>query len=344
MNDNFVLLRRTDPVEGEMLAGLLQRQGIPTRLVGKSPALLGAGPSIIETRLEVPESMLEQARELIEEVSYVGANATFDEPDQALPPEGERADAQAARTSAERRHPIMGAGIAFAIPGGCHLYARRPWTALLVALGLLLSLVLAIMADASRSVATAGLAGLIGMVACDIVAGLRAVRAFNGGVRVGRGGQVWRGLLLLVIGATVATAMGFVSLVPGWARAMRLASFAVSCSESSITVEHHGRGELEAAVDAVLVVESREEELRPVDMSRAPFALAPGRPHTVPISVEESTRRGCAERPRSCRFDFSLLVTRPGGRVDVQGVGSCRPPWGRAEVVQGELRDPEGRR
>lgn len=82
MSGRFITIRHVaDPVEAEMLADLLQQEGIPTTIPGNNhSAMLGGGLAAAAFRvpLQVPEEEAERARAIL------GALEEYDEVDPAL--------------------------------------------------------------------------------------------------------------------------------------------------------------------------------------------------------------------------------------------------------------------
>ena len=142
--DGYVTIHRTtDAAQGELLAETLRSDGIDARFHRVSSALIGVPTSMIEMTIDVPAPSEARARELLRDLEYVGASDTAAEAGEAagrvrrLPtPKPPRPAARAGRRAAPAARRCSRRGSRFFCPGGAHLYARRPWTALVVALGL----------------------------------------------------------------------------------------------------------------------------------------------------------------------------------------------------------------
>jgi hypothetical protein len=183
-----------DPLHGETLAQLLRDGGVNARLLGtRNAALIGVAPHILSLRIEVPASDEERARELID---------AFENAHPATP----RDPAMRDDPETSKRSPVLAGGSAFILPGGSHFYSHRPWTALMLALGIVVAFVaMAAGHDQESTCAALAFAGLIG---CDLIGGQRAVRAWNRGERVAAGRQLLTGITLVVATAVVAVAVG----------------------------------------------------------------------------------------------------------------------------------------
>ena len=161
--DGYVTIHRTtDAAQGELLAETLRSDGIDARFHRVSSALIGVPTSMIEMTVDVPIESEARARELLRDLEYVGADAA------AKPAvgEGEDGDAEPEGTRRPLRNPVMAAGFAFFVPGGGHLNARRPWTTLVLAAGVVGWFAVA-MATRSAVVFEFVVAILIATVACD---------------------------------------------------------------------------------------------------------------------------------------------------------------------------------
>src|SRR3954468_1285758 len=170
-DDGYIAIHRTtDIAEGELLAEMLRREGIAARFHRVSSALIGVPTSMIEMSVDVPIASEERARQLLRDLEYLGADAA------AKPAVDEGGDAAPEEPRRPRLFPVLAVGFAFFLPGGGHLYARRPWTMLVLALGVAAWFAVA-MAAGSAVVLEFALAILIATVACDVVAGVRAARA-----------------------------------------------------------------------------------------------------------------------------------------------------------------------
>ena len=206
------ILRTTDPAQGELVAEMLRREGIDARFHQVSSTLIGMPGNLFEMTVDVPIEREALARELLADLEYVGA-AEASREERREPGAGAGEDEEpdeAARDAAtealpSRRHPLFAAGFALFCPGGGHLYARRPWTALLLALGAVVCLAMAIAGAAGKD-AVVLFTTCCAIVVCDAVAGVRAARAEAKGQHPSRDGQLLRGLGLLCLAGVVGSA------------------------------------------------------------------------------------------------------------------------------------------
>src|SRR4029079_18626785 len=95
-----------------------------------------------------------------------------------------------------RRYPFLAAGFALILPGGAHLYARRPWSALVVAVGAVGCLIV-IVAARSLLMFQVSVAILIAIVALDAIGGAREARTEIEGWSPARGAQLAAGFQIL---------------------------------------------------------------------------------------------------------------------------------------------------
>ena len=243
--DGFVTIHRTtDAAQGELLAETLRSDGIDARFHRVSSALIGVPTSMIEMTIDVPARSEARARELLRDLEYVGASDTAPEAGDAgvageAAADVETGEAGGARGEARRfrRNPLLAPGFAFLLPGGAHLYARRPWTTLVVALGLLSCFVGVVVSHGALDLEIAFAIG-IALVLCDAVGGLRAARAENRALTVSRGRQLAAGFGLAGIAVALGTGVGLATMTPRMSRARQLAKYKVSCTGAAITVEN----------------------------------------------------------------------------------------------------------
>src|SRR4029079_8946635 len=129
--DGYVAIHRTtDVAQGELLAETLRGEGIDARFHRVSSALIGVPTSMIEMTVDVPLASEARARELLRDLEYLGAAERAAEA--SAPEAGGRAE----EVRRYARRAVLAPGFALLLPaGGGHLYARRPWTALVIGLG-----------------------------------------------------------------------------------------------------------------------------------------------------------------------------------------------------------------
>lgn len=193
MADGYVTVHKTnDPIEAEMLEELLRDSGLDVRLLGtRNAALLGAAQHIMNLRLEVPAEQAEQAKELLKAYTAKG-EPTADQEVQASADE-EKDWAQ----HRERLSHVKAAGATIVIFGGSHMYARRPYTSLFIALGQLVAFAGLLFGSYLEHNAATLL--FFGLLLFDLVFGQLAIYAWNRGERAGKGRQALSGLLAVLV-------------------------------------------------------------------------------------------------------------------------------------------------
>lgn len=212
MTDDFVtLLTTTDAMAVDVLEQMLQQEGLPHRVIGnRNAAAVGGAPHIFDIRVEVPRQLEDEALEVARRVFDPDPLGDLDRDDL---PEELREPQEAAEASdtpppggARRLRPLFAAGVVLLFPGGCHLYARRPWTALLIAPAEVAAFFM--LAMGSWTVWMSGGLLLGGLLASDLIGGQFAVRAYNRGERPVSGAQLLRGLAFLVLAGAFAAWIG----------------------------------------------------------------------------------------------------------------------------------------
>jgi hypothetical protein len=198
MADGYVTVHKTnDPIEAEMLEELLRDSGLDARLIGtRNAALLGAAQHIMNLRLEVPADQEELAKELLRAYSTKG-EPSGEQPEVQASAEEEKDWAQ----HRERLSHLKDGGATIVIFGGSHMYARRPYTTLFIALGQLLALVGILFGSYLEHNAATLL--FFGLLLFDLLFGQLAISAWNRGERAGKGKQALSGLLAVVVLGTL---------------------------------------------------------------------------------------------------------------------------------------------
>jgi hypothetical protein len=220
--DHVVAFRSSSLPEAEMVLELLRGEGLAARLIRPQGILAGAALNLYETRIEVPASSAAHAAELLADLEVLGSSEEMDRghdvADEPRP-----------------RLPIIAAGIGLLFPGGSHLYARRPWTTLVVALGFVIALALRA-AAADPVMAQFSFVMMLAVVASDLTGGLWALGSTNGDQKTSRSSQIGRGLIL--VGTAIALAAGVTAVLdaPRRARVRMLARFSVTCTPDAIQI------------------------------------------------------------------------------------------------------------
>lgn len=236
-----------DRVEAELFRSTLEAEGLEVRVTGfTDAALLGAAPGILPITLSVKAEEVDRARALLDALKHP-VEAEAEPPPEYSDPE----PPETGRPRADQRRPYLAAGLTFFVPGGAHLYARRPWTAAVFALGWVG--VIALAGSWRTSSAAGGLVVLL--LAFDLIGGVRAARVFNRGVDASRGRQLALGVAL--VGVAVGLSQGGAAF-----EAMRAARVAaeleqleVACTAERLSVTNRGSAPRFVALTPVRVAE-----------------------------------------------------------------------------------------
>jgi hypothetical protein len=229
------VLRTTDPSQGELVAEMLRREGIEARFHQVRSTLIGIAGNLIEMTVDVPIALEARAREVLADLEYVGAAEAADQDGR----EGAQHDASGPLRS--RRHPLLAAGFALLLPaGGGHLYARRPWTALIIASGVVVAVACLVTASIAHRpiVSEVAIAIWVAIIACDALGGVRAARGEGSGEKRSQSAQVSAGVVLLGAAIVLGTGLLLAIAGPRLARMWRLAKYQVSCGDGTIVVKN----------------------------------------------------------------------------------------------------------
>lgn len=346
-DDGTVTIHRTtDAAQGELMAELLRRAGIEARFHDVASTRIGMPPALIEMTVDVPAESEAQARELLADLENAGAAEELERGEEG---------AEGVRAQPALRYPFLAAGFALILPGGAHVYARRPWTALALAIGVVASL--AVMA-ATRGKLTIEFAFtvLIATVACDAVAGVRAARAANRGEQRSRGQQIAAGVSLLAAAIAVGGGVRFATAAQRVMWTRELAKYKVSCTDREIFVENQsGRSRVIQLWQMRVGATSRSgHELYTVGIKGADYVtVAPGERGTFTPAVGDWLARSCGfsgasgqpfarelpSRPFLCGYVFGFGTRDPKDdpRSLIYGYGTCVPAEGHGGEATGEL-------
>jgi hypothetical protein len=251
------------------------------------------------------------------------------------------------------------------IPGGGHLYARRAWTALVLAAEMVGCLAIA---GTTRSAVAFefAFAVLIATVACDAVGGVRAARAEARGEHRGRGRQMLRGLGLIGVAILVGGAARFASGAPRLVHTWKLSRYGVSCADNSIVIENGGdeTAEIEIANLKIGAFSLYGRETYDVGIKGGRYlTLLPGGRGAVTPDVADWLARSCGfpsapeppaaaflgikaleapemPAPRSMQCGFAFAFAARKGMDDADGlgaVGTCVPPTSPGATAVGKL-------
>lgn len=175
------VVRPLDSVEGEIMLQVLRDHDIDCRLVGtRNAALIGVGPQLTPLRIEVDSTRVADARALLAEL-----RPEKRDDDEELP---------------HPRRAILAFGCVILFFGGSHLYARRPWTAGVLAITQLSALLL----HGGWPNGEIKAASITTILVLDAVMGTRAAMAHNRGQRPSPLRQSLAGLAWAAAAAVVA--------------------------------------------------------------------------------------------------------------------------------------------
>ena len=265
------------------------------------------------------------------------------------------------------RSRVVGAGLAFFVPGGSHLYARRPWTSLVLALGWIPCLVVA--SGKHEIASAAGALGLGGLVLADIIFGLRALRSAGRRTEPPRRlRQLARGLGLALGAGILGASLALLGSLPEWLARRELSRFEVSCDEASVSVANHGNEPRTVTLERVAVQSWPDILLAAADTAavklRGPAALtvAPGERVSFPFELPDSFPALCGVPPprpgahvelrflidpplvqaqRHCNLAFDFVSAEPqSSRPGLRASGSCSPPRGEGADARATLSYP----
>ena len=391
-SDGYVTIHRTtDAAQGELLAEMLRREGIDARFHRVSSALIGFATSMIEMTVDVPAAAEPRARQLIADLEYAGAAEALDQTEgvEVEPAEVDRAaradigsdggegedqedEGAAANPGASRgpglsnRRPIFAAGFAVFVPGAGHLYARRAWTALLLAGGAAGCLWIAVSAP-TTVVLESAFAVLVAIVACDAIGGVRAARAEVRGEHASLGRQLGRGLILLGIAIVVGTGARFAAAAPHLVRSRQLDEYAVSCSDREIVIDSQGSVERRVQI-ADLKVQAESPlgtQFYDIGIGGPQFMrVSPGGHLSAFPDVADWLARACkfpsvpartgvehfagdareelqypVPHPTACGFSFAFTARDHEGYGEtLRAIGTCVPPKVPGKMASGSLQ------
>ena len=227
------IFRTTDTAQGGLVAEMLRGEGIDARFHTINTALIGLHGGLIEMELTVPVESEAQALELLADLEYVGAAEAIDQGQDVGPDD---VDEVAAPAAASRWRALARAGFTLFLPGTCHLYAGRPWTALVLALAASWCISGAIAADRGSTRFDIAVATICMIVLCDMIQGVRVAAAEIRGVRASVARQVVAGVVLAVVAGLLGLAASTAVVAPRLWRAHVLKRFNVTCTRSGVVL------------------------------------------------------------------------------------------------------------
>jgi hypothetical protein len=354
------ILRTTDPSQGELVAEMLRREGIEARFHQVRSTLIGMAGNLIEMTVDVPAAAEARAREVLADLEFVGAAEAADQDAREGPCD------DAGGPLRFRRHPLLAAGFALLLPaGGGHLYARRPWTALIVACGVVVDVAFLVVASIVHKplVSEVAIAIWVAIIACDAFGGVRAARPEGSGEQRSQAAQVAAGVGLL--GAAIVLGVGLLLAIAGprLARMWRLAKYQVSCGDGTIVIKNRDDRAHTVGISNIRIAARPifgPDQLHPAGpVGPSLMDLAPGSRGVLTVEAPAWLAEACgftrairaqtwlrhsafASRPGSVPahfecgflFDFSAQPIQGGA---YEAYGACTPS-GASDEVDGVLR------
>jgi hypothetical protein len=172
----WVVLRHfDDAMDAEITLNFLRDHGVRVEVRGNSvnSATLNRFITVIDIRLVVPAEDLEHAKEVLTAMTSEATEHPFRG---ARPPEL-ALDEGADRTLVQRRHRSAALILAILVPiAGGHFYARHTGAAIVLALGIVGSFLVALTLGSPQLLVASAI-----LVALDATFSMRAVRRFNEG-------------------------------------------------------------------------------------------------------------------------------------------------------------------
>lgn len=338
-DDGYVTIHRTtDAAQGELLAETLRSAGIDARFHRVSSTLIGIPTLLIEMTVDVPAKLEAQALEVLRDLEYVGADDAA-QPDGREEPgekaEGAEDEEGEARPSAWRA--VARAGFTLFLPGTCHLYAGRPWTALVLGTGA--SAYVGLMIAATRSsIFEAALTAVLAIVAGDMIGGVRAARADALGRKADRRRQITSGFLVLAVASLFGVVARTAMAVPRMWRGHLVSRFSVTCTRSSLVLESRDDDDRNVTMRwaAITTPRTAGSDLGyDVPFSGSPvFRLRAGTTERVSLKPHPDVLASCRDA-RECRMVFAGTIEAADGQGPrpLHVSGACTPGWGEDGAV-----------
>jgi hypothetical protein len=342
--DGYVTIHRTtDAAQGELLAETLRSEGIDARFHRVSSTLIGIPTLMIEMTVDVPAKSEARALEVLRDLEYVGADgaapadaeAGDDAGEQGGHPEKEEEEKEEegeAPGPPSRMRVLARAGFTLFLPGTFHLYAGRPWSALVLGAGACACVGVMIAAPGAASFGVA-LGAILGIVVCDMVGGLRAVHADSVGQKAGRRRQITRGLLLLAVAGAFGAAARTAAAAPQWWREHLLSRFSVTCTRTSLMVESRDGDDRNVEIRWAGIrtpgTEGDEVTYEVPFAANPSFRLRPSTTQRVALTPHMALVASC-KAGRACRMVFAATFEAADGQGPrpLHAAGECTPDWG----------------
>jgi len=316
------ILHTTDPTQGELFAEMLRREGIEARFHQVRGTMIGMPANLIEMTVDVPTETEARARELLADLEYVGAAEASEQQagDQGADDEPQGDAELAARDRIEtggllrsRRHPAFAVSFALFLPGGAHLYARRPWTALVLALGVVGCFAIGLASIGSVGFEAAFIVWPM-IVLCDAVGGVRAARADLRGERPSRLAQLARGLGLVCLAAVAGGAVGVLPKVPAMRSAAQFEKLQVSCTGDAIVIANRSSESwaLDLGYPQVAAFSEFGRQIYDIDIAGPHhLTLAPGERGTFKPAPADWLSQSCRFSPERPETETARLFGGP---------------------------------
>jgi len=319
------VFQTTDAAQGGLVVEMLRGEGIDARFHTVSSTLIGLHAGLVEMSVTVPVEALAQARELLADLEYVGAAETADH--------GHDADDDGVEpTSVSRWRALTRAAFTLFLPGTVHLYADRPWTALVLGLAAAWCLAGAVAADRGSAGFGTAVGTIVMIVLCDMIYGVRATGAALRGVRATFPRQLAAGVGLVAVAAVLGLGISTAIAAPGKWRAHVLERFNVTCTQSGVMVESGDTSDRDLVFHRLgVAVPSADgtEEIYDVRLPNgAAVRVIAGASARIPFFLDE-TRAAVCERSGRCRVVFDVtLAAADRGPLPLHAHGDCTPAWG----------------
>jgi|GEM_PF-4550381 len=200
---NIVVHRTYDPIQAELLGDLLRDAGLAAQVIGtRSGAAIGAGQVIFQLYIQVPAEQAGQALDFLE-AYFEQDGAELLRAEGLMDDDGE---AEPVGSGAASLRPLLAAGSVLLMFGGAHLYARRTFTTLVIAVGQVLAILNMASGTWQGYVMGVTMYGLL--LTFDLIGGQLAVRAYNRGHRPSRFTQLIVGALFVVAAGGIGNYVG----------------------------------------------------------------------------------------------------------------------------------------
>jgi hypothetical protein len=323
------VFQTTDATQGGLVVEMLRGEGIDARFHSVSSTLIGLHAGLVEMAVTVPLEALAQARELLADLEYVGAAEAADHGHDV---EAHDDDDGAEPTSVSRWRALTRAAFTLFLPGTVHLYADRPWTALVLGLAAAWGLAGAVAAESGSSRFAAAVATIVMIVICDMIGGVRATGAALRGVRATFARQVVAGVGLVAIAGLLGFGISKAIAAPGLWRAHVLERFNLTCTQSGVMVENGDTSDRDLLFHRLGVAAPLADGTERIYDARLPngsvVRVTAGASARVPFVLDETRAAFCARGGR-CRvvFDVTLAAT-DRGPLPLHARGECTPGWG----------------